>query len=411
MSPVSGSALPAPAAERILHEVLLDLVDADPYPGYRRLREKAPVLLTGDGVLVLTRYADCADALRHRLLGRRGGMLGRGAAAPPEDEQLLGLRIVQDGMAFAAPSEHSRLRRLVSSAFSGRHVEALRPRVTARVDARLRRLAESPGADFISGFALPLPVEVLADLLGLSEADRCGLPSLVREMGDALLPGADRAARTRALAAQRVLAGRLEVLLAERRAEPGDDLFSRLAASRADDALTGAEIVGVAFLLFWAGCETTSHALGNALHALLEHPAQFDLLRRDPSLIPGAVEELLRYDTPVQVDARCALEPFAFLGVDLEPGQTVLTLLGAANRDPARYADPDRLDVTRTDPHLTFAAGPHACLGASLARLELEVLLQRLVADHPRCAPAGPPVRDRGRALRGLARLPVTLAP
>ncbi|GAA0945287.1 cytochrome P450 [Actinocorallia libanotica] len=415
MSPVSGSALAAPGAERIFHETMLGLRDADPRPGYRRLREKAPVLLTRDGVLVLTRHADCAAALRHRLLGGRGGAPGLGAVALPDDERVLALRTVQDGMISADPSGHARLRRLVSSAFAGRHVEALRRSVAARVDARLRALARTPGADLMAGLALPLPVDVLADLLGVPETDRAELLPLVGEMNAAFRHDGVPADRARAAHAQAVLADRLGVLLAARRARPEDDLLSRLAASRADDALTADEAVGAALLLLGAGAEPTAHLLGNAVHALLAHPGQYALLRREPSLVPGAVEELLRYDAPVQVVARTVLEPFAFLGARLEPGQTVLALLGAADRDPDRYPEPDRLDVTR-DPHpasahLAFAAGRHCCLGAHLARLVLEVLLQRLVDGHPRCALAGPPVRDGGLALRGFARLPVTLAP
>ncbi|WP_106402905.1 cytochrome P450 [Actinocorallia populi] len=415
MPPVSGSALSAPGAERIFHETMLALRDADPYPGYRRLREKAPVLLTREGVLVLTRHADCAAALRHPLLGARGGAPGLGATGLPEDELVLALRTVQDGMAFADPSGHARLRRLVSSAFAGRHVEGLRRAVTARVDARLRALAKTPGADFVTGLALPLPVDVLADLLGFAEADRAALLPLVGEMNAAFRSDAGRPARSRAAHAQAALADLLGGLLSARRSRPRDDLLSRLAASRADDALTADEAVGAALLLLGAGGETTGHLLGNALHALLAEPGQFELLCRDPSLIPGAVEELLRYDAPVQAAARSVLEPFAFLGVQLEPGRTVLALLGAAGRDPGLYEEPDRLDVARAPrpapAHLAFAAGPHCCLGAHLARLALEVLLQRLVADHPRCALAGPPVRDGGLALRGFARLPVVLAP
>ncbi|GAA2723840.1 cytochrome P450 [Actinocorallia aurantiaca] len=415
MPPASGSALSAlarrdPGAERIFDEIAFGLGEADPYPRYRRLRETAPVLLTRDGTLVLTRHADCEAALRHRFLGRRGEVLGFGVTALPPDEPALALRSVQDSMLFADPPDHARLRRLVSSAFAGRHVEALRRAVAARTDAALRALAEAPGADFVTGFALPVPVQVIADLLGVPEEDRAWLVPRVLELGAALGPRTAPGVRDRALAAQADLTGYLTGLLAARRAEPEDDLLSRLAASRADDALTEAETVGACFLLFGAGVETTSHALGNALAALFAHPDQFDVLCRDPSLAGVAVEELLRYDAPVQADARRVLEPTAFLGIDLEPGRTVLALLGAANRDPARHEDPDRLDVTRAASHLAFAAGPHSCLGAHLARLELEVFLRRLVTGYPRCAPAGRPVRGPGLALRRFTELPVTLA-
>ncbi len=400
-----------PEAERLFQEIMLDPLHADPYSGYRRLRERAPVLLTSDGTLVLTRHADCDAALRHRSLGKGGELLGFDLTAVSRDELFLSLRMVQDSMLFANPPDHTRLRRLVSSAFAGRHVEALRAAVGARVDACLDALAGRPGGNFVEEVALVLPGAVIADLLGLPEEDHAALLPLVRDLGAVYQPGSAPEALDRALSAQTTLIDYLAGLLKTKRAHPEDDLLSRLAASRADDALTEAEMVETAFLLFGAGSETTTHLLGNALHALFTHPDQFARLLADPSLAPGAVEEFLRYDTPVQVDARSVLEPAYFLGAELEPGQVVLTLLGAAGRDPAQHREPDRLDLTRATPHLAFAAGPHFCLGSHLARLEAEVFLRRLVTRYPRCAPAGPPVRSTSLVFRGFTELPVTLAP
>lgn len=397
--------------ERIFYEIMLGPQSVDPYSGYRRLRERAPVLLTGDGTLVLTRHADCDAALRHRSLGKGGEMLGFDMTAVSRDEVALAMRLVQDSMLFANPPDHTRLRRLVSSAFCGRHVEAMRRAVEARVDDSLRALAGTAGFDFMSEFAPVLPINVIADLLGVPEEDRPGLLPRIRAMDAVFQPGSSPEALAGALQAQTALADYFTGLLAAKRERPGDDLLSRLAASRADDALTESEMVGTAFLLFGAGFQTTAHLLGNALHALLTHPGQWTLLRDEPALASRAVEEFLRYDTPVQVDARSVLEPVTFLGVGLEPGQVVLTLLGAANRDPEQHREPDRLDITRTTAHLAFAAGPHFCLGAPLARMEAEVFLHRLAAGYPDCVLAAPPVRGAGLAFRGFARLPVALAP
>jgi cytochrome P450 len=170
--------------------------------------------------------------------------------------------------------------------------------------------------------------------------------------------------------------------------------------------------VATALLLLGAGIETTGHLLANTLHTLLGHPAALDALRADPALIPGAVEEVLRYDSPVQFDARTVLEPVSFAGAELEPGQTVTIMLAAGNYDPARFDDPDTFDIRRTDnAHLSFAAGIHFCLGAGLARLEVQVFLERLLSRHPSVSLAGAPQRRPGLGLRGFERIPVTLGP
>ncbi|MGI8332678.1 cytochrome P450 [Actinomadura scrupuli] len=407
--PAAPAARTDAAAERLFFEIMLDSASDDPYTGYRRLREAAPVLLTADGTLVLSGHAECDAALRHRSLGKGAEMLGFQVTEIPDDRLRPMMDQVRGSMVLVNPPDHTRLRRLVSSAFTGRHVEALRQAVTARTDRLLDRLAAEPGADFMTLVALPLPLNVIADLLGVPEADRAALVPWARTFGVMLSADNDAEALTRAGTAVAEFTGYLSDLLAHKRRVPGDDLLSRLAASHAADALDEEETISTAILLFGAGFETTTNLLGNGLHALIRHPEQLALLRREPGLIPTAVEELLRYDTPVQLDARTVMEPAVLAGTELVPGQMVITLLGAANHDPARFADPCRLDVTRADnPHLAFASGIHFCLGAHLARLEAHVVLQRLVTRFTTLALDGAPRRRPGLALRGYAHLPIT---
>ncbi|MCW2912795.1 MAG: Cytochrome [Actinomycetia bacterium] len=400
------------AAEQLFYNVMLDPTSDDPYAGYRRLREAAPALLTADGTLVLSGHAECDAALRHRSLGKGQDMLGFQFTDIPEDQLRRVLDRVQSSMVFANPPDHTRLRRLVSSAFTSRHVEALRDTVTARTDLLLDHLAAEPGADFMTTVAFALPIGVIADLLGVPESDWPSVTPWARDLAALLSPGADADALSRASAAEAALVAYLTGLLADKRRTPADDLLSRLATSHADDSLSEDEMISTAILLFGAGFETTTNLLGNGLHALLAHPGQFTRLYADPGLIPAAVEELLRYDSPVQVDARTVLEPATLAGTELAPGQMVITLLGAANHDPARFTDPDALDVGRVDnPHLAFAAGIHFCLGAHLTRLEGEVVFTRLLTRFSSIDAAGEPQRRPGLALRGYARMPVTVRP
>lgn len=397
-----------PEGEQIFYGIMSDPMNDDPYSGYHRLRETAPALVTSDGTLVLTRHADCDAALRHRGLGKTTDMRGYLLTPVAEDEFAKAMALLQRSMSFANPPEHTRLRQPVASAFNNRHVEALRASVTSRTDALLDQLAAAPGTDFMGTVAKPLPVSVMADLLGLPEADRAVITPKFRQFAAMAEPVVDADVFARATAAQAELAAYFGTLLADKRQHPADDLLSRLAV--AGDDLDETEIVSTVLLLFGAGIETTTNLLGNGLHALLTHPDQLDRLRADPTLIPSAVEELLRYDSPVHLDARTVLEPLTFLGAELTPGQTVTTIIGAANRDPERFADPDRFDIGRQDnAHLSFAAGAHFCLGAHLTRLEAQVFLERLLSRYRAISLDEPPQRRAGLGLRGFARLAVTL--
>lgn len=401
-----------PDAEQLLVEVLLtDHGAAGPYRGYRRLRELAPRLRTAAGLLVLSGYRDCEAALRNRDLGKVNESLGFQLAAVPEDLRRRALRRFRRTMLFRNPPDHTRLRRLVSSVFTPRHVDALRPAIAARIEALLDDLAGRDVADVIADLALPLPVGVIGDLLGIPDIDR-SVASWVRELVAPLEPGADVAAVQAAVAAEDHLAGYFAELLAHKRRHPADDLLSRLATARGEDRLDDDECVGTAILLFAAGFETTTNLVGNGLAALLAAPHQLRRLRSRPELAERTVEELLRFDAPVQTDGRTALVDTRIGDLEVAQGQVVLLLLGAGNRDPDVFTGPDVLDVGRAQAApLSFGGGLHFCLGAPLARLEAVELFPRLLSRFPRLEAAGPPTWRPGLSFRGLARLPVRPGP
>ncbi|MFF8960617.1 cytochrome P450 [Streptomyces sp. NPDC014894] len=400
-----------PAAEAVFLEIMGNPAADDPYPDYRRLRELAPALLAGDGALILTGHAECDAALRHRSLGRGDDMDGFRLAPVPEEQVREVMATLRLSMAFVDPPHHARLRRPVGAVFTHRQVEALRPAVTAHADRLLGALADAGEGDFMAAVAGPLPEIVMADLLGVPAGDRAAVLPLAMALAALMEPVTDAEVFRTAAGAQRALCGFFTELIAERRARPTDDLLSRLANASGDGGLGDEEIASTALLLLGAGIKTTTHLLGNGVRALLERPDELERLRGRPDLVPSAVQEMLRYDAPAQLDARVAREPLRFAGVDLMPGQTVITVIGAANRDPARFPDPDRFDVGRGDnAHLSYAAGVHFCLGAQLANLEAEVLLGLLSAPGSRLAPAGPPRRRAGLGLRGFETLPVALA-
>lgn len=374
----------------------------DPYPRYERLRSISPVVRADDGAVVVTRYADCAAVVRD---GRLGHM-------PPDMLAFLGLPDWADHPALRQlftsiltmnPPDHTRLRRLVSSTFTARRVQALRPAIEAIVDDLLDRMVGE--VDFVDAFAFPLPVNVIGELLGVPEPDRAQFQTLIRDWSQILeiitpevLAVADPAAAT--------VRAYLAELVSLRRREPGPDLISALVAAEEEgDRLTEDELLTMAALLFAAGFETTTNLLANGLVAVLGNPAQAGLMHRDPVT---AVEELLRFDTPVQLVSRVAYEPVELGGVTVDAGERVVAYLGAGNRDPERFADPDRLDLARGDcAPLSFGGGIHYCLGAPLARLEAQVAFPALLRRFPHIELAGTPERRDSLAIRGFVRLPV----
>jgi hypothetical protein len=340
--------------------------------------------------------------------GGRGDPSPRGRSMPPDP-------VGAESMIGMDPPDHTRLRRLVSRAFTPRAVERLRPGVEATADRLLDRMAAAPGpVDLVDAYAGPLPIAVIGEMFGIAEDDRRQLHA----WGDALAVNLEipTPRQQAALDRARVEFGAyLEDLLARRRRAPGDRIVDHLlAAGDADDApLTHRELLALSTLLLVAGFETTVNLIGNAVSALLLHPAQRRLLVADPSLLPGAVEEVLRWDPPVQRDLRYVREPTQLAGHRLERGERILMLIGGANRDPTVFTRPHAFDVTRRDAgrHLSFGVGVHHCLGAGLARMEGQVALARLLARFPHYQPAGPGIRRRGRVLRGFTHLPLDLGP
>jgi cytochrome P450 len=313
------------------------------------------------------------------------------------------------------PPQHTRLRRLVSKAFTARRVEGLRPRVQEITDGLLDRITPRGSADLVAEFGLPLPITVIGELLGVPETDRDRFREWTDEMRDRPFdPGSDLALVT---AARERMHGYLADLVAAKRARPADDLLTDLVeATDEGERLDTQELLAMTFLLLIAGYVTTVSLIGNGTLALLRHPEQLDRLRADLSLVPQAVEELLRFDGPVNPGlTRFALEDLEIGGVRIPRGDMVLLAIAAADRDPRRYPDPDRLDVGAVDPgHLAFGHGMHYCLGAPLARLEGQIAFTAMLTRLPGLALAAREDELRwigGGVLRSLRELPVTFDP
>jgi cytochrome P450 len=380
---------------------------ADPYPTYELLQAHAPIFFwEAWGMWFLSSYEDCYALLRDNRLGR--GEDG-GEAAPPQQRPLF--EMMDHWMLLMNPPDHTRLRSLAHKAFTPRVVAHMRDEIQRITDELLDRAQERRQMDLIADLAYPLPVSVICALLGVPPADHVAF----REWSDAIARSLDltdeAAVYDRAAQAAVALTEYLDGLLAERRARPQGDLFSALAAvEEQGERLTRDELFATCALLLMAGHETTINLIGNGTLALLRHPDQWRRLRDEPDLIQAAVEELLRYDSPVQLTARNALADIDYKGRVFRQGQQVAFLLGAANRDPAQFADPATLDIARRDNrHLSFGGGIHYCLGAPLARLEGEIAFKTLARRLPSLALAVDTVAYRDNfVLRGLEALPVS---
>jgi cytochrome P450 len=388
---------------------------ADPYPNYHWLRTYHPVFrneLAAGGEWLLTRHADVAQALRDpRLSSEMIPPCAVDQLAASGQPRLASLaRLFVDMPILADGARHARLRGLVVKAFTPRAVERLRERLLAVADALLDAAAPLGELEVIEGYATPLAVAGIAALLGLPSAREAPLKSWADDIVLLLDRSTKGAGLERAAASASELTRWVRGWISERRAEPGEDLVSGLIAARQrDDALTEDELVSICVLLLAAGHQTTLHAIGNATHALICHPGAQEALRSEPASRVSAVEELLRYDGPLQRVWRTARTDIEWDGRRIGAGDDVVLLLGAANRDPAVFPEPDRLDLGRRDlRHLAFGHGAHFCLGAALARLELQLALGRLLERLPPLELASGALEWRsGSMVRGLRALPV----
>ena len=388
----------------------------DPYPHWQLLREHAPVHRTAIGFWLLTRYDDVLRFVRDPALS----VEDRNAHPGPLEElarEVLGEDRADRGaraMLNVDPPDHTRLRKLVSKAFTPRVIERLRPRIEQLVDEALDRVEANGEMELIGDLAFPLPFAVISEMLGMPETDSVQLRewsgTLVRSLEplvdpDLILAIAEAGDRMRDFTAEAI---------SWKRRQPGDDLLSALiAAEEGGDVLSDDELIDQVMLLYIAGHETTVNLIGNGTLALLRRPTQLELLRADPSLDANAVEELLRYDPPVQMTRRVTLDDVEIGGQVIEAGTFVVCVIASANRDRARWGDDaDIVDITREDAHnhLAFGGGVHYCLGAALARLEGQVAIGKLVRRFPRLELAGDPVLNGRINLRGLERLPLTVS-
>lgn len=380
----------------------------DPYPVYKRLRDEFPVYYNSElDFWALSRYEDVASALRdpELFISGKGINVGMGDSDGALDAAVP-LLIMMDG------KQHKQLRALLSGTFAPRKVAALEPMVREITDELLDDLCEKDNPDFVLDFSNPLPTIVIADLLGIPREDRVqfkiwsnALTQFNPEDPEGIHPGEPRGP---AMEVANYFAMKLE----ERRKQPGDDLLSRLLAIEVDGrALTQAELLGFGFLLLVAGHETTTNAITNAALLLNRHRDQRDLLIREPDRMARAVDEFLRFDTPVQGLARTTTQDVELHGQKIPEGSKVLILFASANRDERIFEDADRFDITREDNnHLAFGYGSHFCMGSGLARLELRVAFERLLARLPDYSlDEDKMVRMRSAPIRGALRLPMSL--
>lgn len=435
MEPISQPGtgeLDAATLDQLAAELLLDpSVRADPFDHYRKLRDNDPVHGAGFGPLwFTTRYDDCHTVLRHPDTAQPPTVL-------PEDPEpgadgsgngFFGRRDtrfedpnVAKSLLRLNPPDHTRLRGLVSRGFTPRRVEQLRPAIASMTDTVLDALADAGTGDLLDLVAFPLPVRVIGELVGVPEADRDQFRSLVRAAATSLEPGITDEQMAAAAAAGTEMNGYFHALLADKRTAPGDDLISVLLDVQAEQLaagpdpelapLTDHEIVATVILIFAAGFETTTNLIGNGLWCLLHNPDEMARLRQDRSLAPAAVEEMLRFQSPVQLDARRAIADVEIAGRHIERGSWIFTLLGAANRDPERFDNPEVFHITeRATPVLSFASGIHYCLGASLARIEGQVFFNHLLDRFDNIELVAEPQWRTTLTLRGLEALDISVS-
>ena len=385
----------------------------DPYPQYATLRDAAPVYEHPLGFWLLTCYDDVSWLLRAGL-----SVEDRNVAEGPFTQLRDQIRDGQTpsgglSMLDRDPPDHTRLRRLVSKAFTPRAIQALQPRIVALVDSMLDAAEQQRQIDLVEALAFPLPFAVIAEMLGTPSADQDRIRQLSGTIVRALEPVIDPDLGAAIVAADAELAEIAAGMISWKRANPADDLLTALIQAEDDgDVLNDDELIAQTLLLYIAGHETTVNLIAGGTLALLRSPSQLALLRDDPALAANAVEELLRYDSPVQASRRITLEPVQMRDVVIPAGAFVMASLGSANRDERFWgADAKELKLSRENArqHVSFGSGPHHCLGASLARLEATIVFQRLISRFPDLALAGDVTWNGRINLRGPAHLPVSL--
>jgi cytochrome P450 len=381
----------------------------DPYPIYEALRSTQPIFFSDDlNLWFMSAYDDVATILRDRRLGRT---IDRSELdLPPKNPKYAPFnKLSEHSMFDKEPPHHTRLRSLVHKVFTPRRVENMRVQIQAITDDLLDAAQPQGHMDLLEDFAVPLPVTVIAALLGVPEADRHRLRPWSRDIVAMYELNHTPQAAERAIQAAIDFSDYLRQLARQRKRTPQGDLISALATvEEAGDVLTEDELISTCVLLLNAGHEATVNVIGNGMWALFQNPDQHRLLRDHPDTTKTAVEEMMRYDTPLQLFKRWVLEDIDYKGFSFKRGQEIALLFGAANRDPAQFANPSQLDITRADnPHISFSLGIHYCLGAPLARLELQVAIATLMRRLPNMRLSSTPEYRDGYVIRGLKALNV----
>lgn len=403
-------------AQALLLQLLDPATRADPYPTYRRIRERGPLHMPESNLTVFSSFADCDEVLRHpascsdrtkSTIAQRHMAELDSAPRPQGTSSFL----------FLDPPDHTRLRKLVSKAFVPKVIKALEPDITALVGGLLDRVEARAGSfEVITDLAYPLPVAVICRLLGVPIEDEPRFSWASELLAAALDPFVALTGETSDLFDEQMKAGQwlseyLRDLIERRRSQPGEDLMSGLIqVEESGDQLTENEIVATCNLLLIAGHETTVNLIANATLAMLRHPREWSALGADAGRASAVVEETMRYDPPVQLASRIAGEDMTIGGVTVPEGDTMMLLLAAAHRDPAANERPDEFDPDRGSiRHIGFGKGPHFCLGAPLARLEAGAALSAVAARFPQAQLAADPVYKRNLTLRGMSALPAEL--